>query len=180
MPDEGALPAPGHHRHRDAAAAGLRARSDGDGADRPDLLGEAGHRRDAAQPGRGRHAASARSPTATGTRAAAATPTAARSSSTCEDNGADKTLACTDKFGRPVDRRQRRRCRCDVPAPVKAAATVARSIGERLERSDAASLVRVRLGRCRPGNRTACGLLRRADRTSAARGPRARQRPSKR
>ena len=56
------VPTAGHHRHGHAAAAGVRA-AGGRGLDRADLLGEAGHRRHAGQPGgrgpavhaRGRH-----------------------------------------------------------------------------------------------------------------------------
>ena len=50
------VPAAGHHRHGHAAPAGIRALRHRRGPDRPDLLGEAGHRRHAAQPGRGRQA----------------------------------------------------------------------------------------------------------------------------
>ena len=53
------VPTAGHHRHGHAAAAGVRL-AGGRGFDRADLLGEAGHRRHAGQPGQRRPAVHAR------------------------------------------------------------------------------------------------------------------------
>ena len=80
---EGQLPIAGHHRYGDAPAPGVRPLRQRRGADRPDLLGEAGHRRHPAQPGAGRSAILSRWRTSIGTRAAGPAPMAARSSSPC-------------------------------------------------------------------------------------------------